>query len=115
MSTRAETYKSDAMREAHGQQPKKAVKPPRNPKLDTSLPGVSAGDKRVGAGLSGRNESKRVDKRGGPALEVSTTGKATRRSTRKSVGRVKRTTNLQERAMRATASPSMRAAKPPEH
>lgn len=112
MATKAETFKADAMRTAHGTPTKKATKAPRNPKLDTSQPGVSASDKKVGAGKSGRNESKRVEKRGGPALEVSTTGKASRKSTRKSSGRVKRTTNQQEKAMRATAAPKSRASKP---
>jgi hypothetical protein len=111
MATKAEAFKAQQMLATHGTQPPKAKKAPRNPKLDTSLPGVSASDKRVGAGSSSRNESARVAKRGGPALEESATGKPSRKSTRKSSGRVKRSTNQQEKAVRATSAPKSQAAK----
>lgn len=69
--------------------------------VDTSLPGVSATDRKVGDGSSGaRNKSARAQKKGGAKLESSATGKASRKSTRKSTGRVKRTSNLRLKAIR---------------
>jgi hypothetical protein len=66
-----------------------------------------------GSGVSGlRNLSQRSARKGGDDLELSRSGKASRKSTRKSKGRVKRTTNLQLRAERATGSPKARAARP---
>jgi hypothetical protein len=63
-----------------------------------------------GGGVSGmRNLSQRSARKGGDKLELSRSGKASRKSTRKSKGRVKRTTNLQLRAERKSCSPSARA------
>ena len=111
MATKAQAFKAQKMVETHGAKPKKVVEARRTAKLDTSLPGVSASDNRVGQGKSSRNETLRVDKRGGPALEDSATGKPSRKSTRASSGRVKRTTNLQAKAIRKASAPSTRAAK----
>lgn len=67
----------------------------------------------AGGGVSGlRNLSLRSQRKGGDRLELSSSGKASRKSTRRSQGRVKRTTNLQLRAERATSSPKARAQRP---
>lgn len=68
--------------------------------------------RKPGGGTAGlRNVSKRSDKKGGDRLELSKSGKASRKSTRKSKGRVKRTTNLQLRAERKTCSAKARASR----
>lgn len=110
MATKAEAYRARVERSG----PKK----PRSPKrarrdvpVDTAQPGVSASDRKVGAGdTAARNKSKRVAKKGGAALESSAT-KPSRKSTRGSSGRAKRTSNLKRRATRAASSPRARAAK----
>ena len=111
MATKAQTFKAQKMVESHGEKPPTVKKAPRTPRVDTSLPGVSASDNKVGRGTSARNESARVAKRGGAALEESATGKPSRKSTRKSSGGIKRTTNLQGKATRATTAPKARATK----
>ena len=74
--------------------------------LYTSQPGVSASDRKVGDGHSGtRNVSKRAAKKGGAKLEDSATGKPSRKSTRKSTGGVKRTSNLRRKATRKAKLP----------
>ncbi|MDP1825937.1 MAG: hypothetical protein Q8L48_21920 [Archangium sp.] len=88
------------------------MKSPRNAPVDTALPGVSASDRKKGGGSSGtRNESVRAGKKEGDALEDSATGKASRRSTRKSVGRVNRTGALRRQATRKASAPSAVASK----
>lgn len=78
--------------------------------MDTAAPGASASDRKAGAGATGaRNVSKRSGKKGGARLEDSATGNASRKSTRKSEGRVKRTANLQRKATRKATSPKSRA------
>ena len=78
--------------------------------MDTSKPGVSATDRKAGGGRSGeRNVSLRAGRKGGASLEDSATGKASRKSTRKSAGRVKTTSNLQRQAVRETSSSKARA------
>ncbi len=99
------------------QAPSKKASSKRTPKsrkgnVDTSLPGVSASDKKVGAGSTAeRNRSERARRKGGAKLEDSATGKPSRKSTRKSEGHVKRTTNLRAKAVRAQRSPKARAEK----
>lgn len=64
----------------------------------------------AGAVVSGlRNLSRRSGRKGGDAFELSRSGRASRKSTRKSQGRLKRTTNLQLRAEREAYSPKARA------
>lgn len=58
-----------------------------------------------------RNTSKRAKKKGGAALEKSATGKPSRKSTRKSEGGVKRTSNLRKKATRKATSAKTRANK----
>lgn len=84
----------------------------REPPLDTAQKGVSKTDQKVGRGSSGtRNVSKRAAAKGGARLEDSATGKPSRKSTRRSEGHVKRTSNLQQRAVRKTTAPKSRAAR----
>jgi hypothetical protein len=80
--------------------------------VDTSKPGVSATDRRAGNGSTAtRNNSKRAANKGGAALEDSATGQPSRRSTRKSAGRIKQATSLTRKTLRAVRAPSNRAAK----
>lgn len=112
MSTKAQKFKIEQEREANPPKPKRPPRPRRDDPVDTSLPGVSASDRKAGAGSSGkRNVSKRAKAKGGAKLEDSATGKPSRKSTRKSTGRVKRTSNLQRRATRKATSPKTNATK----
>lgn len=110
MATKAERFAAQRARKANPPKKKQPKRPPRNRNVDTAKPGVSATDRKAGAGHSGRrNVSKRSAKVGGAALEDSATGAPSRKSTRKSSGRIKRTSNLQRRAIRRTASAKARA------
>jgi hypothetical protein len=114
MATKAQRFRSEQERNAGASKPKKKIRRPRARAndVDTSQPGVSATDRRAGGGRSGaRNVSKRAERKGGARLEDSETGKASRKSTRKSAGRVKPSSNLQRRAIRKSASPQARAAR----
>lgn len=112
MATKAQAFKSQRQREAKPPKKKRAPRPRRDFPVDTAQPGVSASDRRAGSGSSGsRNVSKRAGKKGGAALENSATGKPSRKSTRKASGRIKRTSNLQRKAIRKTSSPKQRSAK----
>lgn len=111
MTTKAEAFRTQQQRAANPPRVKQ-VKSQRNSPVDTSLPGVSASDRKAGGGSSGtRNESVRAGKKAGDALEDSATGKPSRRSTRKSVGRVNRTGNLRRQATRKASAPKTVASK----
>jgi hypothetical protein len=110
MATKAERFKAQQAMDANPPKAKEPKRPPRNRPVDTAKPGVSATNRKAGAGHSGmRNLSKRVAKAGGAALEDSETGVPSRKSTRRSSGRIKRTSNLQRKAVRETASGKARA------
>lgn len=111
MATKAQQFKAQQTRTAKPPKPKRQPRRRRDPvQVDTSEPGVSATDRKVGGGRSGtRNLSNSAGAKGGAKLEDSATGKASRKSTRKSSGRIKRTTNQQLKAQRATRSPKARA------
>jgi hypothetical protein len=113
MATKSQQFRTQQQRDAR---PPKAQRPARRRRdfpVDTALPGVSASDRKVGSGSSGsRNVSARAARKGGAAMEDSATGKPSRKSTRKSEGRVKRTTKLQNRAIAYASAPATRAAKP---
>ena len=117
MTTRAEEFRAQQQREANPPKPKSPPKPRRDTPVDTSKPGVSATDRKAGKTPDGgvstalRNESDRADKREGAVLEDSATGTPSRKSTRKSSGSVKRTTNLQRREIRETSGPTAAAEK----
>lgn len=108
MATKAEMAR--ARQERSGpKKPKKPRRPRRDLDVDTSKPGVSATDRKAGAGSTAkRNLSKRAAKKGGASLEDSAT-KPSRKSTRRSSGRAKRSSNLERRAGRATTAPKARA------
>lgn len=78
-----------------------------------SATGEKVTDGKHGTVSGFRNLSQRSAKKGGDKLEFSRSGKASRKSTRKSKGRLKRTTNLQLRAERKTCAPSSQAARNP--
>ena len=89
MSTKSQLFRYEAERSG----PKKA-KQPRRPRrdwpVDTSLPGVSATDRKVGAGSSGtRNLSESAGRKAIYALEDSATGRPSRKSTRRASNRQK--------------------------
>ena len=80
--------------------------------VDTSQPGTSASDRKVGAGSTARRNTK-LQVRGMTAtLEDSAQSRPSRKSTRKSAGRAKRDSNLRLRATREARAPSRRAPKP---
>ena len=61
MATKAEVFKTQQMRNARPPKAKKPARPRRDTVVDTSLPGVSASDRKVGGGgTAGRNKSKRA-------------------------------------------------------
>lgn len=107
MATKAERARARA--ERSGPKKAKRARRRRRIRIDTSLPGVSASERRVGhEDTAARNRSRRAGRKGGAALETSV-GRPSRKSTRRSSGRIKRTTNLQNKAMRKTTSPQARA------
>ena len=95
MATKAEEFRYWTERSGP-KKPKTAPRPKRDVPVDTSAPGVSATDRRAGAG---RKESVRAGKKATYVLE-DTKGKPSRRSTRKSSNRQK--TDAQMRAKRRT-------------
>jgi hypothetical protein len=112
MATKAQKFKTLQERTANPPKTKKPPLPRRDEIVDTAEPGVSASDRKVGAGgTATRNVSKRAANKGGAALEDSQTGQPSRKSTRKSTGRQKRTSNLQLRAIRKVSSAKTRATK----
>ncbi|MFO0673752.1 MAG: hypothetical protein U0235_29720 [Polyangiaceae bacterium] len=112
MATKAEQFKAQQQKDANPPKAKRAPRPKRNEPVDTSLPGVSASDRKAGHGRSGeRNVSKRAAKKGGAKLEDSATGKPSRKSTRKSSGGAKRTSNLSRKATRKATAPKTKATK----
>lgn len=109
MATKAQAFRAQQQREAHPPKPKQP-RPRRDLDVDTSEPGVSASDRKAGHGSpAGRKPSKRVAKKGGARLEISATGQPSRKSTRGSAGRLKRSGNLQLKAIRSTHSAQARA------
>jgi len=112
MATKADKFKTKQQHAANPPKPKRAPRARRDLNVDTAKPGVSASDRKVGAGRSAtRNVSARAAKKGGAALEDSATGQPSRKSTRDSASGVKRTSNLQLRAAGKASAPATRAAK----
>ncbi len=110
MATKAQLFRMQQQRSANPPRPKWPRRPRRDVPVDTSLPGVSASDRKAGQGrTAARNASKSAQRKGGALLEDSATGKPSRKSTRKSTGRLKLTSNLQRQAIRETRSPQSRA------
>ncbi|MCC6217000.1 MAG: hypothetical protein IT376_19225 [Polyangiaceae bacterium] len=112
MATKAQAFRAQQQRDVKPDRPKAPARPRRDVGVDTSLPGVSATARRATPGPSGSlNENARAARRGGAKLEVSTDGRPSRKSTRKSADGTKPTSNLQRRAIRATAAPAARASR----
>lgn len=112
MATKAEQFKVEKQRRANPPKRKAPARPRRDDPVDTSKPGVSATARKAGAGATKtRNASKRSAKKGGAKLEDSKSGKPSRKSTRKSVKRAKRTSNLKRKAVRRVSSPKARKAR----
>jgi hypothetical protein len=89
MATKSDLFRYEAER-AGVKRAKKPRPPARNSPVDTSLPGVSATDRRVGGGSSGtRNLSARAGRKAVYALEDSATGRPSRKSTRRAANRQK--------------------------
>lgn len=103
MATKAQAFRTEQQRTAKPPRPKQPKKPRRDAVVDTSLPGVSATDRKA---TRGPNRNLLAGRRGGAALED---GAPSRKSTRKSADRTKRTTNQQLQAIRETTSPTARA------
>ncbi|MEZ4226422.1 MAG: hypothetical protein R3B13_36085 [Polyangiaceae bacterium] len=97
------------------EQTRPTPKPPQKKKkkkpsgVDTSLPGVSASDKRAGAGsTAARNFSKASARKAAFALEDSKSDPS-RKSTRKSSNRQKPDSQLKRRTTRRATAPASRA------
>jgi len=111
MTTKARAFQLQQQRDAN---PPKAPRPrrPKSSSVDTALPGVSASDRKVGDGSSGtRNRSARAARKGGASLESSATGKASRKSTRRSTGRANRASALRQQATQKASAPKAVASK----
>jgi hypothetical protein len=112
MATKAELYRADQERKNQKPRARKTT-PRRDVPIDAASRSVAANWER--AELSGtalRNLTTSPSKqKGGPALEDSASGKASRKSTRSSAGHVKLASNLQRRQIRRTHSPQAKAAR----
>jgi len=86
------------------------IRRPGLPAPSTALPGVSATDKKKGAGNSAlREKGPRHERKASVVLEDSLTGRPSRKSTRRSANHQKPDSNLQRRQTRKTTSPKNRA------
>lgn len=103
MATKAERYRAEQQVSRSQAKPKKAKPHSINRSVDAATAGVS------GDGTALRNLSKRSDNKGGPALEISSSAKPSRKSTRSSAGRIKSATELTRRQTRRITSPKARA------
>ena len=92
MATRAERFKADAQRKGGGTKKVVKHKKPVDP-----------------AHTASRHETKRGDKGVGPALEDSTNGKPSRKSTRKSIHGGRSDTQLMRAARTKSTTPKARA------
>jgi hypothetical protein len=101
MATKAEKHRAEQQRANQASKPKKA---PKKKALSEHKAGVK--------GTAARNlKTAPSHVKDGPALEDSSTGKPSRKSTRGSTGRIKLATNLQRRQQRRVRSPQARAAR----
>jgi hypothetical protein len=101
MATKAEKYRVDEQRSNQSAKPKRAAT-----KVD------SAEHKAGVRGTAARNiKTAPSHVKGGPALEDSSTGQPSRKSTRGSTGHIKLASNLQRRQVRRVHSPQARAAR----
>jgi hypothetical protein len=101
MATKAQNFKVIEQLAAHERKPKRQPQRKRR----------RAGRRDPGFGVEtmDRNRNRKAGRRGGAVLEESATGRQSRKSSRTSIDRTKRTTNLQLRAQARTHAPSTRA------
>ena len=109
MATKAQQIK-DAELVASRKPRAKKVRPRRDVPVDTSLPGVSATNRKAGR-AGARNVSKRAAKKGGAVLEESATSRPSRKSTRRSAGRLEPAAPLRTRQVERVRSPEAKAAR----
>jgi hypothetical protein len=104
MSTKAEQHKVDEQRKNQRAKADKGLRASRGPSND-------GGEHKSGVeGTARRNlKTSPSHQKGGPALESSSNGKPSRKSTRGSTDHVKLASNLQRRQVRRTHSPAARA------
>lgn len=109
MATKAERFR--AREERSGEKKAKAPKRPRRDLVvDTSKPGVSASDRKVSPRASAeRNASTRAGEKDSAVVLEDSAGKPSRKSTRRSKGGAKTTSNLKRRQTRRVTSPAARA------
>jgi len=108
MATKAQLFRYRAERSGP-KRPKQPPRPRRDRPVDTALPGVSATDRKVGAGSTAqRNRSAAAAKNAAYVLEDSVTHPS-RKSTRRSRNRQKSDHSLKRRQTNVTTSASQRA------
>lgn len=104
MSTKAEQHKANEQRKNQRANASKQERSPRDQGNDGGLHKLGV------EGTARRNlKTSPSNQKGGPALETSSNGKPSRKSTRGSADHIKLATNLQRRQVRRTHSPSARA------
>ena len=109
MATRAELARY-LMERSKPKLPKSPPRPRRDVPVNTALPGVSATDRKAGAGNGARNLKKNGTTSASFKLEASN-GRPSRKSTRRSANRVKQNNNLTRRQKRRVRSPEAIAAR----
>jgi hypothetical protein len=104
MSTKAEQHKVEQQRKNQRTNASK-----RSP--SARAPATGGGEHKLGVeGTARRNlKTSPSHQKGGPALETSSNGKPSRKSTRGSADHIKLASNLQRRQVRRAHSPSARA------
>jgi len=110
MATRAQEFKYRTQRSGKPRA-KLPARPRRDVPVDTSKPGISATARRAGGGSTAARNRKKKTVRATYALEDSAQRNPSRKSTRKSSGRIKAASNLARRETRRTASPKRRQRK----
>ncbi|MCW5891093.1 MAG: hypothetical protein KIT14_11155 [bacterium] len=109
MATKAERHRWEQER-AKPDKPKQPKRKRRDMPVDTAKPGVSASDRKVGAGsTAARNRSTHAAKKATYALEDSATGRPSRKSSRRAKNRAKPNSNLTRQRQREVRSPEARA------
>jgi hypothetical protein len=110
MATKAELFRYRQQRS----KPDRPRRPPRRRRdvpVDTALPGVSATDRKVGAGsTAARNRSRSAGAKTPYVLEDSRT-RPSRKSTRRGANKQRQDVQLRKKAQRAVRSPTKRAAR----
>jgi len=110
MATKAELFRYRQQRSGPDR-PKRSPRRRRDTPVNTALPGVSATDRKVGAGATAaRNRSRAAAAKTPYALEDSRT-RPSRKSTRRGANKQRQDVQLRKKALRAVRSPTKRAAR----